>query len=111
MLVVGRQRRPAAGGTRGDGDHPAPGVELAVEDGLGVGRHAGAAGEHDLGGALDDDLPARADRVDEDRREAALVVERKTGEAAGTQVVRPPRAGRLPEGLVELVAADQPSVV
>ena len=105
-LVLGAQGRAAlGGGARRDRNHAAAGGELAVEHGLRSWNNARAAGEHRLGRALDDNLPP-AVLLDEDRCQAPLVVERKGGQAPSAVDAGGASAWRLPERLVELVAAD-----
>ena len=111
VLVVGRHGRAAVCGARGDGDHAAAGGELAIEHRLGFLRDPGAAGEHRLRSALDDRSAAHRRRLRRAPTPGAADSRMEVRQGAERLRRRQRRApGRLPERLVELVAADHTPV-
>ena len=87
-----------------DSDDTRAGREQAVEGRLGLGGHRPAARQHRFGSALGDDQPAPVRRVDEDRGQLPLMVERQEVERRPVAAVPSRGLGGGLERPVELVA-------
>ena len=103
---LARKRRIPARVARGDGDDATAARELRVEHRLRLRRNAATPCQDELRRALDDHRARLVRAFDQDRGDAAFVVERSFGEAAVRGEADRVRAGRRPQRLVERGSAD-----